>query len=176
MNRALRQQLVEMAEEDQRVLRELFDAGELPSEDYHPKMRQVHEKNALALKGVIARHGWPGHDLVGLEGSKAAWLIVQHAVTDPPFMKQCLALLELAVASGAAEGWQLAFLQDRVLTLAGEMQLYGTQFDLDKDGWPVPMPIADSEAVDQRRAELGLNSLEERLEQMRERERQRRNQ
>ncbi|KAB7619485.1 DUF6624 domain-containing protein [Alkalilimnicola sp. S0819] len=174
MDLALQQQLVELAERDQRVLEELFQAGELPSTDYHPRMRQIHEENAATLRRVIAQYGWPGRHLVGAEGTKAAWLVAQHAVSDLLFMKECLVLLKEAVASGSVEGWQLAFLQDRVLTMSGEMQYYGTQFDLDPEGWPVPMPIADPETVDRRRADLGLNTLAERVQQMRERERLRR--
>ena len=40
-------------------------------------------------------------------------------------------------------------------------QIYGTQFDEDDDGWPVPFPIEDPENVNERRLSLGLNTLEE---------------
>ncbi|WP_240753885.1 DUF6624 domain-containing protein [Natronospirillum operosum] len=89
-------------------------------------------------------------------------------------MAACTSLLEDAVARKDVVGWQLAFLQDRVRPLSGKPQYYGTQFDVDDDGWPVPFPIEDSAKVNERRTQLGLNSLEERLEQMTEQERQRR--
>ena len=174
MNTELARKLGEMAERDQQLLQELFEIGELPSEKYHPQMRALHESNTSALKKIIKKYGWPGISLVGADGAESAWLIAQHAVSDTKFMSDCIELLNIAIAAGDVEGWQLAFLEDRVRTMSGKDQLYGTQFDVDKEGWPISFPIAEPETVNERRKALGLNSLEERLERMRERERQRR--
>lgn len=174
MNQNLADQLINMMNVDQRVLQQLFECGELPSESYHPRMKAVHEQHAARLKEIIVCHGWPGIGLVGEDAAKAAWLIVQHSVSDPAFMAECVGLLEEAVGRGDVAGWQLAFLQDRVCTLAGQPQYYGTQFDVDEQGWPTPFPVKDPATVNKRRARLGLNSLEERLEQMLEQERMRR--
>lgn len=137
-------------------------------------MKVLHEKNASRLKEIINCHGWPGISLVGEEAAKAAWLIAQHSVSDPDFMAECIGLLEDAVTREDVVGWQLAFLQDRVLTLSGKPQYYGTQFDVDENGWPTPFPIEDSATVNERRARLGLNSLKERQKQILEQERKRR--
>lgn len=75
-----------MMAEDQRLLQQLFDSGELPSESYHPRIQTLHEQNASRLKEIISAHVWPGVSLVGSEGAKAAWLVVQHSVSDPEFM------------------------------------------------------------------------------------------
>ena len=174
MNQNLEGELVAMMTEDQQLLQQLFNSGELPSESYHPRMKALHERNAFRLKEIIGAHGWPGISLAGEEGAKAAWLVVQHSVSDPEFMGECVSLLEDAVARGDVAGWQLAFLQDRVRTLSGKPQCYGTQFDVDENGWPTPFPIEDSATVNERRARLGLNSIEERQEQMTEQERMRR--
>ena len=174
MNQNIVNELVTMMKEDQQLLQQLFDSGELPSESYHPRMKALHEQNASRLKEIIGAHGWPGISLVGEEAAKAAWLIAQHSVSDTDFMAECVSLLEHAVSREDAAGWQLAFLQDRVRTLGGELQYYGTQFDIDENGWPIPFPIEDSATVNERRARLGLNSLEERQEQMIEQERKRR--
>ena len=174
MNQSLADELVTMMTEDQRLLQKLFDSGELPSESYHPRMKALHEHNASRLKEIIRAHGWPGISLVGEEAAKGAWLVAQHSVSDPEFMAECVGLLEVAVAREDVAGGQLAFLQDRVRTLSGKPQYYGTQFDVDENGWPTPFPIEDSATVNERRARLGLNSLEERQEQMTEQERKRR--
>lgn len=176
MNTELSQMLTAIAETDQLMLQQLFESGELPSEEYHPKMRALHEGNVAVLKEVISEHGWPGISLVGPEGARSAWLIAQHSVSDLVFMAECIELLKQAVFKEDAEGWQLAFLQDCVLTMPGKKQLYGTQFDVDEDGWQVPFPISGPDTVNKRRESLGLNSLEERLEQMHEQEKQRREQ
>lgn len=169
MNSNLAKKLVQMADNDQKLLQQLFESSELPSETYHPDMQALHEKNAEVLKAIIAEHGWPGLSLAGQDGAEAAWLIVQHAVSDLDFMSECTGLLLKAVAKKDVEGWQLAFLQDRVNTMAGKLQVYGTQFDADEDGWPVSFPIAEPKTVNERRAKLGLNSLEDRLQEMRQR-------
>lgn len=174
MNIKLARKLKEMAEKDQQLLQELFEAGALPSEEYHPQMQARHESNTADLKEIIKKHGWPGISLVGVDGAKSAWLIAQHAVSDTKFVSNCSELLKTGVAEGEVEGWQLAFLEDRVRIMSGKSQLYGTQFDVDKEGWPIPFPIFDPETVNERRKALGLNSLEERWEQMRKREQQRR--
>ena len=49
----------------------------------------------------------------------------------------------------------------------GRPQLYGTQFDFDDSGVLSPVPFDDREAVNRRRAALGMNSLEERTEEIR---------
>lgn len=174
MNHNLADELVTMMAEDQRLLQQLFDSGELPSESYHPRMKALHVNNASRQKAIIGRYGWPGISLVGDDGAKAAWLIAQHSVSEPGFMAECVSLLEGAVAREDVAGWQLAFLQDRVHTLSGKPQYYGTQFDVDENSWPTPFPIEDVATVNERRARLGLNTLEERQQQMTERERRRR--
>lgn len=161
MNEQLRQELLAMQEEDQQVLRELIDSSELKGQEYHPRMRAVHEKNNARIKAIIDEHGWPGRSLVGEDGAKAAWLIVQHAVLDSGFMERTLLLLRDAVRNGEAEGRFLAYLQDRVLTMAGEPQIYGTQYDFDKNGNAYPLPIREPDKVEQLRREIGLEPLSE---------------
>lgn len=162
MNHVLGQALISMAQHDQTVLARLFADEELPSAEYHPEMRSVHETNASALRQVIDEHGWPGEQLVGAEAADAAWLIAQHSVSDIDFMTWCAEKLARAVSSGDASGWHLAFLEDRIRILIGRNQFYGTQFDIAVDGTVTPLPIDNPGTVDDRRARLGLNTLAER--------------
>jgi hypothetical protein len=162
MDHRLQRSLIAMAERDQQLLADLTTAGEMPAHEYHPQMRAVHEANATALRQVIDNHDWPGRRLVGDDGGEAAWLIAQHAVSDVTFMALCARKLGIAVDSGDAPGWQLAFLEDRIRTLTGRKQVYGTQFEVLNDGTVVPLPIEDPAGVDGRRAELGLNTVAER--------------
>jgi len=155
-----------MADEDQRVLRELHERGELGTVEYHPKIKQVHEKNNCRIKEIIKEHGWPGNDLVGKNGADAAWYITQHAVLDTEFMNSCLPLLQNAVINKQAEGRHLAFLQDRTLTMAGKPQKFGTQFKTNEEGKVVPFPIENPEVVDDLRTDLGLETLAERTSYM----------
>ncbi len=71
-----------MQEEDQRVRAELAADGSLFA-GYHPRMEEVHKRNAAWLKQMIADYGWPGLSLVGEDGAEAAWRIAQHSIGDP---------------------------------------------------------------------------------------------
>lgn len=166
MNKTLREEILSMAEADQLVLQQLAESGELGTVEYHPRVREVHEKNTKRMKAIIGEYGWPGNDLVGPDATEAVWMVVQHSVLDLDFMKNCVPLLENAVKMKQAEGWHLAFLKDRLLTLSGRPQIYGTQFDRDENGWPVPYPIQNEDEVNEKRADLGLNTLEERMAEM----------
>jgi hypothetical protein len=82
LNEALRRELLAMREEDRRVRTELANAGELGG-PYVPRMEEVHIRNAARLRALISEHGWPVEDIVGKDGSEAAWLIAQHAIGEP---------------------------------------------------------------------------------------------
>jgi hypothetical protein len=167
MNSALRDELLAMEAEDIRVRAELLDEGTL-GDGYNPRMREVHERNAARLKEIIAAHGWPGHSLVGRDGSHAAWRIIQHAIGDPPFQRACIPAIEKSVADGEAPQAQLAFLVDRVRYFEGRPQIYGTQFDWDENGEMNPWQIEDPEHLDERRRRAGLNTIAERTREIRE--------
>lgn len=165
----LAEELLSRAEEDQQVLQELIDNGELGTTEYHPRMKALHEKNNARIKEIIAENGWPGCSLVGLDGSEAAWLLVQHAVLDTKFMDKCLPLLKEAINQDEAEGWCLAYLQDRVLTMSDKPQIYGTQHEIDDDGVAFPLPIEDSDKVASLRKALDMEPLHEATKRIQER-------
>ncbi|MBA3456583.1 MAG: hypothetical protein H0T42_26070 [Deltaproteobacteria bacterium] len=122
----------------------------------------IDHANTTRMKEIIAHHGWPGHRLVGHEGAGDAWLLVQHADADRAFQKLCLARLAVAVAAGDADPIELAYLEDRVAVADGRPQRFGTQFGADG-----PQPIVDEDNVDERRAAVGLGSMEEYRREMR---------
>jgi len=152
-------ELQEMAAEDLRVRSALAADGSL-FDGYHPAMEAVHRRNAARLGQILDAHGWPGPSLVGPEAAHAAWLILQHAIADPPLQRRGAALLEAAPA-GEVPRVELAMLQDRIRTLEGRGQLYGTQLDWDAEGRLSPQPIESPEGVDRRRAAIGLGPLAE---------------
>ncbi len=168
-NQQLHNELLAMMKEDQRVLQELIDNGELGTVEYHPRMKAIHEKNNARIKEIINQYGWPGFSLVGKEGSKSAWLIIQHAVLNTEFMDKSLSVLKEAINQGEAEGWCFAYLQDRVLTMSGKAQIYGTQHDIDENGTAFPFPIKEPEKIEQLRKEMGLEPLSEATKRIQER-------
>lgn len=102
---------------------------------------------------------WPGWRLVGPDGASAAWFVAQSAIDDVGLQRRCLEMLEVSVACGDADPVHLAYLADRVRMNDGRDQLYGSQFVLGEGGDLEPWPVDDPEAVDARRARLGLPSF-----------------
>lgn len=158
--RALKSELLVMAAEDQRVREELIREGTL-FQGYHPRMREVHERNAARLLAIVRQYGWPGYTMVGEKAAEAAWLVLQHASGDPALQRRCLAMLRDAVIAAEAHPAQVAMLEDHIRCHEGKGQYYGTQFDWDAAGLLSPLPLEDGANVDTRRREIGLPPLED---------------
>jgi hypothetical protein len=79
MEDVLRNGLLAMQAEDRRVRAELLADGSL-GDGYHPRMEEVHRRNAARLTEIIAGHGWPGRGLVGEDGARAARFVLQHTI------------------------------------------------------------------------------------------------
>lgn len=157
-----------MVAEDDRVAAELSADRSLFS-GYHTRMQEVHERNAKRLDEAMRKDGWPGRARVGKDGAEAAWRIAQHAIGWPPFMRRALALLEQAAEIEDVPRWQVAYLVDRIRTMEGREQVYGTQMDWDEKGELAPYPIEAEAQVEARRAAAGLRPLAQTMEERRKR-------
>ncbi len=128
---------------------------------YNQEMATLHNQNAEKLNQIIDQIGYPTIDKVGKEANEAAWLIIQHAIGKPDFMKKCKTLLEKAVAENKSPKINLAYLTDRIAVFENKPQLYGTQFDWDQNAVLSPNTFDDLTKVNERRESIGLNTLEE---------------
>jgi hypothetical protein len=160
---ALRKELLAMKDVDQAARQAMIKAG-LKDQPALEKLEQVDTANTRRMKEIVSANGWPGLSQVGEDGAAAAWLLVQHADKDLPFQKLCLEKLEAAKTRGDAEPSSWAYLVDRVAVAEKRKQTFGTQFDNDLK----PRPIEDEAHVDQRRKSVGLGTLAEYREQMRQ--------
>jgi hypothetical protein len=159
LNAALGEELIAMRAEDLRVRQELAQSGELGG-SYVPRMEAVHIRNAQRLKEIIDESGWPDEQVVGEDGTKAAWFIAQHAIGFPNFQRMCLGLLQRSADEGRVPRWHVAYLEDRVAMYEGHSQRYGTQWlDDAVDGRIRPWKLADPERVNELRAEAGLEPM-----------------
>ena len=154
------ERIIELKNVDLEFRDKLIENGQL-GEGYNEEMEKIHIKNAEILNQIIDKIGYPTVDKVGKEASEAAWLVIQHSIGQPDFMKKSLKLLEVAVNENKANSKNLAYLADRVAGFEGKPQLYGTQFDWDENGKLSPKPFDDLTKVNQRRKSIGLNTLEE---------------
>jgi hypothetical protein len=60
-------------------------------------MQQVHRENAERLDALVKQYGWPGISSVGLDGSRAAWLVAQHSICTPSLQRKFCNLLDWSV-------------------------------------------------------------------------------
>jgi len=152
MDPGLRAELLRRVERDQAARRA----------DDPEAVARVDAENLPWLKQAIAGIGWPGRSIVGEDGASAAWLLAQHADSDPAFQRQCLGLLTAAAGRGEATKAQVAYLTDRVLLAEGKPQEFGTQA-IGRNGQWVPCVLRDPGRVDQRRAAMTLGPLADNL-------------
>ena len=168
-SQALRRHLLDMARLDRSVRAELAASGTLFNAGYEPRMARVHRRNARRLRRIIEAIGWPGADLVGRDGAEAAWLILQHAISEPDLLRRALPLLKTAAREGKADPAHAAMLEDRIRFFEGRPQRYGTQLDWDADGSLSPGEVEDPQLLAERRTAVGLPPLEEQIEDARTR-------
>src|SRR5690606_18751490 len=120
--RSIAKKIIELKDADLALRSELVQRGQL-SDGYNSQMQQLHNHNATELNNIVEIIGYPTIDKVGQEASEAAWLVIQHSIEKPEFMRKCLKLLETAVEENKAESKNLAYLTDRILVFEGKPQL-----------------------------------------------------
>lgn len=151
-------EIKKMIDADQAMRERNLESGDTYWDD---ELDIVHTRR---MKEIVALIGFPTASKVGKEVSNDAWLLVQHADHDIEFQTICLTLMKES-SEGEVERRDIAFLEDRIRVNQGRGQLYGTQF-MQVDGRHVPRPIEDEENIDARRAEMGMGTLAERIEEM----------
>lgn len=155
--------LKESFEHDQKLRKDalaIAHQSEQPLEEIMQKMNinEINKQHIAQLKEIISYHGWPTISEFGSEASDHAWILVQHAL-DIEFQKQCLILMQQLPCEEVSQKW-IAYLYDRIQTNSGQLQRYGTQINGETR---VPFPIEDPDHVDERRAVMGLESLQKYL-------------
>lgn len=126
-------------------------------------------ENTKRVKEIVDRIGWPSISKVGKETSHNAWLLVQHADKDIDFQKYCISLME-ALSGEEVDKRDIAYLRDRIRKNQNLPQIYGTQFIQNRDsGRYEPAPIENIEEVEERRKQMGLDTLEENTRRINER-------
>lgn len=93
-------------------------------------MEKIHKENARHLRHIIEQIGFPTISKVGQEASEAAWLIVQHSISDPELMKSSYQLMFEDKSDINLK--HLAFLFDRIQFFQGKPQKFGTQLSVSR--------------------------------------------
>lgn len=122
-------------------------------------------ENIKFVLDTVRKNGFIGRKRFGIEAYIAAWVLVQHGTeADVEDMEEYLTLMK-AQNEEEYSLQHVALLTDKIRIRKGQNQLYGTQFGKDPEtGKRITIiPIEDRENVDERRRQMGLDSLEEYL-------------
>ncbi len=166
--KSVAEKIISLKNADLELRDELIRKAELGN-GYHEGMQALHHKSAEILDEIIGHIGYPTAEKVGKEAADAAWIVIQHAIARPDFMRKCLKLLEDSNPETRVGKINIAYLSDRIAVFEGRPQLYGTQFDWDDNGNLSPNIYDDLNKVNERRKSLGLNSLDDQIISIRNR-------
>jgi len=132
--KTIAEEIICLQNNDLKLREKLIQEGELGN-GYHPAMEKMHSENAQYLKNIIEQIGFPTISKVGQEASDAAWLIIQHSISDPELMKSAYQLMLEYQADINLK--HLCYLFDRIQFFEGKPQRFGTQYNSDGSIYPV---------------------------------------
>ena len=131
-----------------------------------------HKSTDARIESIVAQDGWPQRATVGDEAAAQFFFLFGHADDDNAWRLTQRETLTRVFREDHVTPRMYAHLCDRLENVAGKPQIYGTIMGPDQDTpgaaklyWPLIDNIA---AADQRRAEIGLPSVEEDLDKFRQ--------
>ena len=126
---------------------------------YDPGMRQIHEDNAAYAKECVNKYSLSALMNDSREVAEAVFILIQHAISMPDFMKSMLVLFQEVTPSQPV---YVAYMTDRILSMSRRPQQYGCTYDYDESGQMVMYWVTDNkEVINERRLAIGLSSVEE---------------
>jgi hypothetical protein len=125
-------------------------------------MKEKYSFNLGLVSKILDKYGWLGADKVGDRGNMTLFLVIQHSNLEA--QEKYLPMMRDAVKKGNASPANLALLEDRVALRRRGKQIYGTQLAYDEETKESYVePLEDPDNVDKRRAEAGLEPLQDYL-------------
>lgn len=126
------------------------------------KMKKQDTLNLIIIEKILNERGWLGPDIIGVLGSSTLFVVIQHS--PPEILEKYLPMMREAVKIGDARADQLALVEDRHNVYLNRKHVYGSPFGTDPEtGEGYVWPIKDPENDDKRRAEVGLNTMQDYL-------------
>lgn len=118
--------------------------------------------NLQFVEKLLARHGWLAPEKVGMEGTQAVFLVIQHADLDT--QKKYYPLILQAEKDGQILSSNVAILEDRIAVREGRKQQYGSQAFYDADAKrTIVYPLENPEKIDELRKSRGLPPMKDYL-------------
>ena len=121
---------------------------------------KVDIKNTDILKNIVINFGWPTITKFGLTTANEAMIIAIHSRKSPDTQEYFLNEVTKVLIDVPLNTY--ALLYDNVYLKKEGKQKYGTQFKI-INGIAIPLPIKDFKKVNKYRKEVGLEPLEEYL-------------
>ncbi len=123
-------------------------------------MRNTDSQNLIRVNTILTKYGWLGPQKVGITGSQALFLVIQHA--DLQTQQNYLPMIRTAEKNGEILSSNLAILEDRINMRTGKKQVYGSQGFTDKQtGKTYIYPVADVDHLDERRKVMGMQPMKD---------------
>jgi len=141
-------------ETDQQAIRD-FRVSKISASD----LREINRQNVAIVKNIINQIGFPTINLTSQNAYKAAVLVILHS-GDLELLNQSINNLRKMDPSSIQQR-DIAYMIDKARVIQGLPQLYGTQYNVDKDGFLKYIEIEKPEELVMRRAEFGMESFEE---------------
>ncbi|WP_157474067.1 hypothetical protein [Flavihumibacter petaseus] len=143
----------------------------IPADSLNRHLWKLQQKsdssNWAEIESIFIHQGYPGKSLVGEPTNEAAWYVLQH---NTPNIQKYFPLVETAGKNGELPFMLVAKMQDRLLMMQNQEQIYGTQAvgltllnpkTGNKEFQWVMWPIRDRGNVNQRRKEAGFRDTVE---------------
>lgn len=166
-DKPLRAKLKEIGRTDQEVryayINALGSGNASATDSLLKRMQYVDSVNHAEICNILETRGWVGEDVVG-DACQVFWLVIQH--TSIESQRKYLPLFREAVERGEMQASAVAMMEDRVAVFEGKPQKYGSQVQRGEDGKYTPFELLDATKVDEWRAEVGMQPLEEYLKDM----------
>ena len=141
-----------------KILKRKFGRNSKEMKMQWKKISDADNSNVKVVAKILDERGWLGADIVGDKGNQTLFLVIQHA--DIEIQEKYIPMFRDAVKKGNGRASSLALMEDRVALRRGGKQIYGSQvFTDNKTDKMYFGPIEDPENVDARRAEVGLQPL-----------------
>lgn len=111
----------------------------------------------LTIDSLITKEGWPKSSEVGERPAKATFLIITHS-NDTLALSRSVLMVKKRCLEGEADWYWYATMYDRLKTLKGKPQKYGTQYRFIEggNGKKKLFPLENESKVNEWREEIGL--------------------
>lgn len=163
MNKELREKLLEMKKEDMHLLEEGKDKKRSCYKS--PELLNLREEHAKKLCEIIEQEGFPTISKVGEDGHDAVFYIIENITGNKKLISKIYKLMS-KLSKEDVDSKRFAKLEDLLNYYVLKPQIYGTKFYYDLDGKYKPWKLLDEEKVNILRESVGLCTIEEQKEKL----------